>query len=63
LITPVSEEEGPSFAKAWDTAVVGLTRMATAAMIALMWAAPFAAIAALVLWGLRRRPHAPAPAP
>ena len=63
LITPVPEEEGPSFAKAWDTAVVGLTRMAIAAMIALMWAAPFAAIAALVLWGLRRRPHAPAPTP
>lgn len=59
------EEEGPSFAKAWETALEGLERMAAAAMIGAMWLAPFALLAAGVL-GVRRwrtPPAAPPAAP
>lgn len=54
------DDDGPSFAQAWQTAVDGLVRIGTTAMIALIWLAPFALLAALVL-GLRRRPAPPAP--
>jgi hypothetical protein len=49
----------PSFARAWDTALEGLVRIGTTAMIAGIWLTPFAALVALIL-GLRRRtPPAP----
>jgi len=51
--------EGPSFAKAWETALEGLERMATAGMIVVLWAAPFALLAAIGAWVLRRRRPVP----
>lgn len=54
------EGPGPSFGKAWDTAVEGLVRIGTTAMIAAAWLAPFLALAVLVLAGRRLRTR-PAP--
>ena len=53
---PPSDE--PSFRRAWDTALTGLKRMATAGMIAGLWLAPFAILAAVGAWafGKGRRP-------
>jgi ABC-type phosphate transport system permease subunit len=56
---PVPPDQGPSFAKAWHTAVEGLLRIATVAMIAALWLAPFAILAAVVLAFRRTRPGAP----
>jgi Domain of unknown function (DUF4349) len=55
------ETEGPSFAKAWRTSLVGLERMGTVAMIAGVWLVPFAVLALIGL-ALRRRFASP-PAP
>ncbi len=55
------EEEGPSFARAWETAVEGLVRMATASMIGVLWLGPFALLALAVYAALRRRVQRPAP--
>lgn len=52
--------EGPSFAKAWDTAVEGLVRIGTVVMIAGLWLAPFAALGAAAALVARRRAR-PAP--
>lgn len=58
IFTPLSTDE-PSFARAWDTALEGLVRIGTTAMITGIWLAPFAALGALIL-GLRKRtPPAP----
>jgi hypothetical protein len=54
--------EGPSFSKAWSTAVDGLERMGTAALIGGTWLAPFALLA--LAWQATRRWRArPAPQP
>lgn len=55
--------EGPSFAKAWRTALEGLERIGTGVMIAALWVAPFAAVAMLTLLGVRRLRARPAPQP
>lgn len=52
-------EEGPSFARAWETAVEGLVRIGTVAMIAGIWLTPFAILALVALAVLRRRPPVP----
>jgi hypothetical protein len=57
---PVPPQEGPSFAKAWDTAVEGLLRIATVAMIAALWLAPFAVLAVVALAFRRSRLGPPA---
>jgi hypothetical protein len=51
----------PSFSKAWSTALDGLTRIGTVAMIALIWLAPFAALAAAGVWLRRTRARPAAP--
>jgi hypothetical protein len=51
----LSDEPGPSFADAWDTAVEGLVRIGTVVMIAGIWLAPFAILAAALAALLRRR--------
>lgn len=53
--------EGPSFTDAWRTAIDGLGRMATAALIAAVWLSPFALLGAswLVARRWRARPAAP----
>lgn len=48
-----SDDTGPSFSKAWETAVDGLVRMGTGALILGIWIVPFAALA-FVVWGVRR---------
>jgi hypothetical protein len=52
----------PSFAKAWRTALDGLERMGTAALIGGVWLGPFALLAAVVLatrrWRARPVPQA-----
>jgi hypothetical protein len=53
------DDDGPSFAAAWDTAMTGLVRIATTAMITALWLAPFALLAAAAMI-LRRRAR-PAP--
>lgn len=45
--------DGPSWSKAWETALEGLGRMGTAALIGATWLAPFALLAAAAL-GARR---------
>ena len=60
-IFATAEEEGPSFAKAWETALEGLVRIATASMIAVLWLGPFALVALGVYLALRRRVQPPAP--
>lgn len=45
---------GPSFTKAWRTALDGLERIGTAAMIGVLWVAPFVVLLAIV-FGWRRR--------
>lgn len=52
----------PSFVKAWDTALEGLVRIGTVAMIASIWMIPFAILVAIVL-GLMRRGRPPADTP
>ena len=52
--------QGPSFSQAWETAVEGLVRIGTTAMIASIWLAPFALLA-LAAMALRRRTQPPAP--
>ncbi|MFA5890535.1 MAG: DUF4349 domain-containing protein [Actinomycetota bacterium] len=47
------DETGPSFAKAWETALDGLVRMGTGALILGVWLGPFAALV-IVIWGARR---------
>jgi hypothetical protein len=51
---------GPSFGKAWDTAVEGLVRIGTTAMIAGAWLSPFALLAVLGFAARRLRAR-PAP--
>jgi hypothetical protein len=53
--------EGPSFAKAWRTALEGLERIGTGVMIAALWVTPFAAVVALAILGVRRLRARPAP--
>jgi hypothetical protein len=54
-------EEGPSFAKAWETAVEGLERIGTVALIGGLWLTPFAALAGagIAIRRMRVRPAAP----
>jgi len=58
----VDSSEGPSFTKAWRTAVDGLERMGTAALIGGIWLGPFALLAAVVIatrrWRARPVPQA-----
>jgi hypothetical protein len=58
VTTPV--DEGPSFAAAWDTARMGLVRIAGAALILALWLTPFAILSLLGL-ALWRRTRGPAP--
>lgn len=58
LVLPF-EDGSPSFAKAWRTALTGLARMATAAMIAALWLLPFAVLALLGIGVARLRRPAP----
>jgi hypothetical protein len=51
---------GPSFGRAWDTAVEGLVRIGTTAMIAGAWLSPFALLAGIGLAARRLRAR-PAP--
>ena len=48
-----SDDTGPSFSKAWETALDGLVRMGTGALILGIWIVPFVALA-FVVWGVRR---------
>lgn len=59
---PGPGDEGPSFSKAWDTAIEGLARIGTVILIGAIWLAPFAILAAIVL-ALRGRNRAPAATP
>lgn len=52
--------EDPSFGQAWETALEGLVRIATTAMIAAIWLVPFAVLALIAL-ALRKRMQPPAP--
>lgn len=52
--------DGPSFSKAWDTAVEGLERIGTAALIGATWLSPFALLA-LAWLATRRWRTRPAP--
>jgi len=53
--------EGPSFSQAWHTAMDGLVRIGSAAMIGGIWATPFALLVAGGL-ALRRGRRSPAQA-
>lgn len=55
---PAPRPDEPSFRRAWETALTGLERMGTAAMIMTLWLAPFALLAAIGAWawGRGRRP-------
>jgi len=55
----VEPEPNPSFAKAWDTAVEGLVRIGSTAMIAGIWLAPFAVLTLLGIAAWRRVKPAP----
>lgn len=55
----LADEDEPSFSRAWETALIGLRRMGTAAMILGLWLLPFAVIALVVLGALRLRRPAP----
>ena len=57
-------ERRPTFGGAWETALDGLVRMATAAVIGVVWLLPFA-LFALVILGMRRarKPSAPQATP
>jgi len=46
---------GPSLSKAWHTAVDGLERIGTVALIGVVWLVPFAVIGAATAWMLRLR--------
>ena len=56
----IGSVDGPSFSKAWHTAMDGLVRMGSAGMIAGIWLAPFALLAAVIL-ATRRSRQRPAP--
>jgi len=49
--------DGPSFTKAWETAVDGLERMGTAALIGGIWLSPFALVG--IAWLATRRFRTP----
>jgi hypothetical protein len=56
---PATARPRGSFAKAWATALSGLTAMAAAALVAVFWLTPLALLAGLALLGVRfaRRPR------
>jgi uncharacterized protein DUF4349 len=65
VATSKTNGDGPSFSKAWDTAVVGLKRIATAFVIVVPLITPFLLLGALSWFLVRRRwakAHRTAPA-
>jgi len=61
---PAAAKPRGTFARAWHTALAGLTAMAAAALVAVVWLAPLALLAVAVLLVLRlaRRPRQAGPA-
>jgi len=60
---PASARPRGAFARAWHTALSGLTAMGAAALVAVVWLTPLALLAGLALWMVRavRRPRPAAP--